>query len=52
MCAKVMIDDQNAPAIKLRANGHKRLQQCWELLASNVASVCTVLDAVLWASFK
>lgn len=25
MCAKVMIDGQNAPALKLSANGRKRL---------------------------
>ena len=30
---------------KPRANRRKNSQQCWELLANNIASVCTVLKA-------
>jgi len=52
MRAKVMIEGQNAVALKLSANGRNDSEQCWELLANNVAPVCTVLNAVLWASFK
>ena len=29
--------------LRLRVNGHNNIQQCWELLANNVASVCTGL---------
>ena len=52
MRAKLMIENQKALALKLTANGGNNSQQCWELLANNVASVCTVLKTVLWASFK
>ena len=52
MRAKIMIENQKALALKLTANGGNNSQQCWELLANSVASVCTVLNAVLWASFK
>ena len=52
MRAKIMIENQNALALKLTANGGNNSQKCWELLANNVAFVCTVLNAVLWASFK
>ena len=52
MRAKIMIENQKALALKLTVNGGNNSQKCWELLANNVASVCTVLNAVLWASFK
>ena len=52
MPAKILIEDQKAFALKLTANGGNNSQQCWELLANNAASVYTVLNAVLWASFK
>ena len=37
--------------IKLRANGHNNSQQCWELLANNVASFCTGLKVSSVSNF-
>ena len=38
-------------SLRLRANGRNNSQQCWELLANNVASVCTGLKVWPFSNF-